>query len=72
MKSINPSVFQIGNALAFCYLVVEEREIYLIDTGAQLYSKTLNKIIWSQPKPLTTVFITHADGDHSGNAANIK
>ena len=72
MKSITSTVFQIGNAVACCYLIHEKHEIYLIDTGVHLYSRTLIKILKCQPRLLNTVFITHADGDHCGAAAEIK
>lgn len=55
-----------------CYIVEEQRELILIDAGMPASFKGIVKAIDRLHKPLKTIILTHAHGDHVGSLMNLK
>ena len=73
---IIPGVHKIdGVTGANCYLVTSGQEMVLIDTGMRGSSRKVAKYLAKLGKNLSDIkyiFITHADLDHIGGAAEMK
>jgi glyoxylase-like metal-dependent hydrolase (beta-lactamase superfamily II) len=55
-----------------CYLVEEQSELSLIDTGLPNSYKGIIYVIEKLDKPLTNILLTHAHGDHVGSLDELK
>lgn len=55
-----------------CYLVEEQSELTLIDTGIPNSYKGILNVITKLNKPLTNILLTHAHGDHVGSLDELK
>lgn len=62
-----PKIFPVN-----CYIVEEEKELTLIDTGMPASFKGIVKAITEIGKPLTNIVLTHAHGDHVGTLDKLK
>lgn len=57
------------------YLLIQDRNILLVDTGTRNLEKQILKFITSrgfQPNDLKLIFLTHTHYDHAGSVANLK
>ena len=58
------------------YLIVNDDELTLIDTGmphkAQVILKYITETLNKQPEDLKTIILTHGDIDHIGNLTDLK
>ena len=71
MMEIIPGVFQEKTAIVNWYLIAEDHQITMIDTGVQSTYRQAIKLVQSlgrQISDLTRIFLTHADMDHVGAA----
>lgn len=55
-----------------CYIVEEQHEVTLIDTGMPASFKGIVDAIKNIGKPLTNIILTHAHGDHVGSLDRLK
>lgn len=74
MQQIIPGVFMHSNASIYQYLIVENGQITLIDTGLPMFSRSLIRTITNMDHKaaLRLILITHADGDHYGSAKQLS
>jgi len=74
MQQIIPGVFMHSNASIYQYLIVENGQITLIDTGLHIFSRSLIRTITNMDHQaaLSLILITHADGDHYGSAKQLS
>lgn len=75
MQQIIPGVFMHSSASIFQYLIVENNQITLIDTGLPIFSRSLIRAIADNidhRAALNQILITHADGDHYGAAKQLS
>jgi len=67
VKEIYPSLYMISKMIANLYLLVENDQITLIDTGIAGNGKAILSAVNSfgfPPTSIKQILITHADGDH--------
>jgi glyoxylase-like metal-dependent hydrolase (beta-lactamase superfamily II) len=72
---IHPQVEMISGLVGNQYLLINEKELALIDTGLKGNDKKILRAIESiryKPKQLSQIYITHADADHYSAAAALK
>lgn len=55
-----------------CYIVEEQDELILIDTGMAASFKGIVSLINELEKPLTNIVLTHGHGDHVGSLMKLK
>ncbi|WP_226667951.1 MBL fold metallo-hydrolase [Metabacillus litoralis] len=55
-----------------CYILEEDNELTLIDTGIPSSYQGIVKVIKELGKPLTNIVLTHAHGDHVGSLNKLK
>jgi glyoxylase-like metal-dependent hydrolase (beta-lactamase superfamily II) len=55
-----------------CFLIEEQTELTLIDTGIPSSYKEILHVIEKLDKPLTNILLTHAHGDHVGSLDELK
>lgn len=58
-----------------CYLIQKGADYFLVDTGFRFSRKEIEKKIVAagcKPGQLKSILLTHADGDHTGNAVYFK
>lgn len=70
-----PDVHMIEGITAHCYLIADS-ELILIDTGLPHQTQKILRYITNglhrDPSELKTIFLTHADVDHIGNASELR
>ncbi|MCW3121511.1 MAG: fold metallo-hydrolase [Flavipsychrobacter sp.] len=75
MKQITPNIYQISLGPVNTFLIEENKELTLIDTG---FGGSADKIFAAiekggkSPKDIKRIILTHSHPDHSGSAAEIK
>jgi glyoxylase-like metal-dependent hydrolase (beta-lactamase superfamily II) len=72
---IYPGVFMIKGMASRQYLIDNDREIVLIDTGLSMDHKRIKKAILDLSEPslsISMILITHADGDHYGGVNSLR
>lgn len=62
-----PNLFPIN-----CYIIEEETELTLIDTGLASHGPKIIEVIKSLSKPLSTILLTHGHDDHVGSVDILK
>ena len=70
MERIHPYIYRIDGTVANQYLVIDQNNIILIDTGLPNNTAKIIKAINSLGKNITDlrqIWITHSDGDHYGS-----
>jgi hydroxyacylglutathione hydrolase len=59
-----------------CYLVISDKQLYLIDTGMPRNTKKImayiSDTLHRRPTDLKMIILTHSHADHTGNAQEIK
>nr|WP_106781205.1 MBL fold metallo-hydrolase [Lysinibacillus timonensis] len=65
--TIMPHIFPVN-----CYLLEEQKELTLIDTGLSVSYKGIVGLVKKLNKPLTNIILTHAHGDHVGSLDKLK
>lgn len=74
MRQVESGVYLFSRASIYQYLLVDESSAILIDTGLSLFaSATLRELAKVLPdRPIDSILITHADGDHIGAVNPIR
>ncbi|MDZ7845919.1 MAG: MBL fold metallo-hydrolase [Owenweeksia sp.] len=75
MRKVLPHIHLLKLGLANAYLLEEENELSLIDTGPEgSEQRIFNYIhgIGRNPEELTQIIVTHSHPDHAGSAAALK
>lgn len=68
-------IIPIRLSMVNCYLIKNDDDYLMVDTGFSLQRRTVNKALFRagcQRGNLKLVVITHGDSDHAGNAAYIR
>lgn len=72
---ITEDVHLIRNGFVNTYLVINEQELLLIDTGLPHFAHTIlayTKSLGFQVSDLKQILLTHSDGDHVGSAEELR
>lgn len=72
---IVPDIYAIKTLVSHQYLLIDQNELTLIDTGLPGNSNRIARLIRDLGYPLSAlknILITHADGDHAGAIGELK
>ncbi len=75
MKPIYPGLFQSSSLVANQFILVDGAQSLVVDVGLPGYGRQLlgnMRKVGIDPRELTAILITHADGDHFGALAEIR
>ena len=75
VRLILPSLYEVRLGVVNAFLIEDERELALIDTGYRRHAGAILRAveqIGGTARPLRHIAVTHCHPDHSGSLAEIK